>query len=178
MGVISLLIWLLFQAAQAVQPPGMPEAPGVYLRQGDSGWNCLRPAVDSNANATGIQLFVDTGGYTDLGQSVTLSGSRASTRVPFPKPVFYVRAVGSAKDAAIVRLKQKKNSREYKTSFSNVTVQNKGGFRKEDLYKLTSQVFPDGSFSVSPENDLGRGEYLLVLGNAVPTYDFGVDGGE
>ena len=52
---------------------------------------------------------------------------------------------------------------------------NKEGFRKEDVFKLINRYLPDGFFSVSTEKELPPGEYLLVLGNAVPAYDFGVD---
>ena len=96
-------------------------------------------------------------------------------RILVPKPVLYVRAIGSAKDAMLIRLTKKRDQRVVKTSFSNVTVANKGGFRREDVFKLILQESPDGFFSVSPEKELPSGEYLLVLGNAVPAYDFGID---
>jgi len=78
----------------------------------------------------------------------------------------------------LVRLTIKKDARVYKTSFSNVTVENKEGFSKGNIFKLIRQINPDGSFSVSPEKELPPGEYLLVLGSAVPAYDFGIDGGK
>jgi hypothetical protein len=172
---MSLLFLFLAQAAEAVRMPDVPEAPGVYLLQGQSAWTHLQPAVTSDTNANGLQLFVYTGGYTDLGMNVVCPGSRASLRVFVPQPVLYVRAVGSAKDAMLIRLTKKKGQRVVRTAFSNVTVANKGGFRREDVFKLILQESPNGFFSVSPEKELPPGEYLLVLGNAVPAYDFGID---
>ena len=172
---LSVLFLFLAQATDAVRTPDVPEAPGVYFLKGESAWVRLQPAVTSDANAKGLQLFVDTGGYTDLGINVVCPGSRASIRMFVPKPVLYVRAVGSAKDAMLIRLTKKKDNRVIKTAFSNVTMANKGGFRREDVFKLIHQEYPDGFFSVSPEKELPPGEYLLVLGNAVPAYDFGVD---
>jgi hypothetical protein len=172
---LSLLLFFFAQAADAVRVPDAPETPGVYFRQDDSSWTRLKPAVASNANASGIRLFVDTGGYTDMGMSISCPGARALVRFFVPKPTLYIRAVGSEKDAMIVRLTKKKDKRVYKTSFSKVTVENKAGFSKGDIFKLIHQANPDGSFSVSPEKELPPGEYLLVLGSAESTYDFGID---
>lgn len=175
---LSLLFLFFAHAAETIQAPEIPESNGVYFRQGDSNWIRLQPAVTADAGASGLQLFVYTGGYTDMGITISCPGPRASVRISVPKPTLFIRAVGSAKDAMLVRLTKKSDKRVYKTSFSNVTVGNKGGFRKKDIFSLISQEYPDGSFSVSPEKDLPPGEYLLVLGNAVPAYDFGVDRGK
>jgi hypothetical protein len=172
---LVLLFLFLVQSADAVRAPDVPEAPGVYFLQGESAWVPLQPVVTSDANAKGLQLFVYTGGYTDLGLNVACPGSRASIRILVPKPVLYVRAVGSAKDAMLIRLTQKRDRRVVKTSYSNVTMTNKEGFRPEDVFQLILQESPEGVFSVSPEKELPPGEYLLVLGNGVPAYDFGVD---
>jgi hypothetical protein len=172
---LSFLFLFFAQAADAVRAPDVPETPGVYSLQGESAWLPLQPAVTSDANAKGMQLFVYTEGYTDLGLSVVCPGSRASIRMRVPKPVLYVRAIGSAKDAMLVRLTKRGDQRVIKTAFSNVNTSNKEGFRREDVFKLILQESPDGFFSVSPEKELPPGEYLLVLGNAVPAYDFGID---
>jgi hypothetical protein len=172
---LGLLFLFLAQTADVVRATDVPEAPGVYSLQGESAWVRLQPAVTSDANAKGLQLFVYTGGFTDLGLNVACPGSRASIRMLVPKPVLYVRAIGSAKDAMLIRLTKKRDQRVVRTAFSNVTMANKGGFRREDVFNLILQESPDGFFSVSPEKELPPGEYLLVLGNAVPAYDFGID---
>jgi hypothetical protein len=172
---LSLLFFFFAQAASPGRVPDVPETPGVYFQQADSGWIRLQAAATSNANTRGVQLFVDTGGYTNMGMSVTCPGARALLRIIAPKPTLYIRAIGSEKDAMLIRLTTKKDKRVYKTSFSNVTVENKEGFSKGDIFKLNRQSNPDGSFSVSPEKELPPGEYLLVLGDAAPAFDFGVD---
>ena len=170
-----MLYFFAAQAAGEIQAPGVPETPGIYFRQDDSSWIRLQPAVTADAGTDGLQLFVYTGGYTDLGMSIACPGPKAAVRISVAKPTLYARAVGSAKDAMLIRLAKKKDRRVCKMSFSNVSVGNKGGFRKEDIVNLISQDYPDGSFSVSPEKKLTPGEYLLVLSTNVPAYDFGVD---
>ena len=107
--------------------------------------------------------------------NIACRGPRATMRILLPKPMFYVRGIGPAKDAMLIRLTEKKDSRVFKTSFSNVTVENKGGYRKGDISKLDAIQYPDGSFSVSPEKALAPGEYLLVFSSASTAYDFGID---
>ena len=131
---LSLLFLFLAQAAEAVRTPDVPEAPGVYSLQGESVWARLQPAVTSDASAKGLQLFVYTDGYTDLDMNVVFPGSRASLRLLVTKPVLYVRAVGSAKDAMLIRLTKKKDQRIVRTAFSNVTVANKGGLQKRGCF--------------------------------------------
>lgn len=172
---LRILLLLSLQDADAVPVQGAPEPPGVYFSRGDSGRIPLKPAVTENAGASGLDLFVYTDGYTDLSINISCPGPRASLRMTEAKPTFYVRAIGSPKDAMIVRLTRKKDKRIYKTTFSNVTVGNKGGFRKKDVFNLVVREDSDGAFSVSPERELPPGEYLVVLGNALPVYDFGVD---
>ena len=174
--MIWLNVLLLIFAQAAIAPaPSAPEKTGVYFRQNDSGWITLQPAVVSDSKTKGMGLFVYSGGYTNLDVDVTCPGARASTRISVPKPTFYARGIGSAKDAMIIRLTQKKDSRNFKTSFSNVTVDNKGGFRKGDIQKSETAADADGSFSITPERELAPGEYLLVLGSGVSGYDFGID---
>jgi hypothetical protein len=171
----SILILFFAQVAAGAPAQDVPQARGIYFRQANANWLPLQPAVTADAGASGLQLFVYTGGYTDLAMNISCPGSRALVRMSVQRPTLYVRAVGSAKDAMLIRLTKKKGKRVYETSYSNITVENKEGFRKGDIFNLISQAYPDGSFSVSPEKDLPPGEYLLILGNAVPAYDFGVD---
>lgn len=172
---LRILLLLFVQAAETVPVQDAPEPPGVYFSRSDHDRIQLKPAVTENAGASGLQLFVYTDGYTNLSINISCPGPRASLRMTEAKPTFYVRAIGSPEDAMIVRLTKKKDKRIYRTTFSNITVGNKGGFRKKDVFSLIVREDPDSAFSVSPERELPQGEYLLVLGNALPVYDFGVD---
>jgi hypothetical protein len=172
---IGLLLLSLAQVHVPPAPMAVPEAPGVYLLQNNSSWLALQTAVVSDADAKGLDMFVYTGGYTDMGMHIACRGPHASLRVPIEKPTFHVRKIGALKDASIIRLSVRKDSRVFKTSYSNVSVDNKGGFDKRDIFKLIASENTDGSFSVIPERALPPGEYILVFGNALATYDFGVD---
>jgi|WetSurMetagenome_2_1015567.scaffolds.fasta_scaffold214299_2 hypothetical protein len=171
---LNVLLLLFVQADGAPVPPA-PEKSGIYFHQNTADWVSLQPAVASDSKAKGMGLFVYSDGLTNLGLDITCPGAKASTRLSVPKPTFYSRGVGSAKDAMLIRLTQRKESRICRTSFSNVTVDNKGGFRKGDIQKLETAEYPDGSFSVTPAKELPPGEYLVVFGNTVSGYDFGID---
>jgi hypothetical protein len=162
-------------AGVAAPAPSVPEKSGIYFHQNDADWVSLQPAVVSDSKTKGMGLFVYSDGLTNLGLDIACPGAKASARLSVPKPTFYSRGVGSAKDAMLIRLTQKKESRICRTSFSNVTVDNKGGFRKGDIQKLETAEYPDGSFSVTPARELTPGEYLVVFGNTVSGYDFGID---
>jgi hypothetical protein len=173
---LNLLLAILVQTAGASAPaPIVPEKSGVYFRQHDTDWVNLQPVVIADSKTKGMELFVYSGGYTNLDIDITCPGAKAFLRLSVPKPAFYSRGVGSPKDAMLVRLTQKKDSRVCKTSFSNVTVDNKAGFRKADIQKLETAQYPDGSFSVAPAKELAPGEYLLVFSNSVSGFDFGID---
>ncbi len=172
---LGLMLLFFLQAAAPAPDAGVPAEPGVYLHQVDTGWVRLSPAEISGADARGVRLFVYTGGYTDTGMRLTCPGPAAAVRLSARKPTLYLREAGTVEDALIVRLRKKKDSRVLTTSFSNVTVGNKGGFDRKDVFRLRRLEHADGAYSVSPEKDLPPGEYLLVFGDALPAYDFGID---
>jgi hypothetical protein len=171
----GILMLLLLQSIDTAQLADMPLDQGVYYHPDKSSWVRLPPAIFSKANAKGVDMFVYTAGYTDMGMKLTCPGPRAATRIAVPKPVLFVRGADPSKDAMLIRLKKKKDRRTVETAYSNVTVENKGGFRKGDIYRLNPGELPDGSYSLTPDKNLPEGEYLLVFGNAPTAYDFGVD---
>jgi hypothetical protein len=156
----------------------MPADKGVYHRQDDGGWARLNPARIGEVNAEGVELFIDTGGYTSLGMKGVLEAARASFRISTPRPVFYVRGVGIPEDALLIQLKRERNRRIYQTSSADAAIDNKGGFRKKDIRKTAVIVYSDTFFSVTPEQALKPGEYLLLFGYANAGYDFGIDAAE
>jgi hypothetical protein len=165
----NVLVLLLLQIAEA------PEAPGVYYRQNDTTWVVLKAAPIAEMKTSGMELFIATGGYTNLGMSIVCRGPEASLRIASPKPVFFVRGVGSAEDAFLVRLTQKKDRRTFRTSSSAASVENKGGFKRENIQRTAVTMNPDKSFLVTPEEDLKPGEYMFVFGYATAGFDFGID---
>ncbi len=170
-----VLLFLLFQGGLAARAPGIPASPGVYYRQNDNNWIGIPRASVSSTKAKGLDLFVETGGFTKLGTDIACPGARASTRISAPRPTFYVRESDGPKDAMLIRLTQKKTSRTFHTSSADATVENKEGFRKADIRKTIVTEYPEKIASITPEEDLKPGEYLLVLGAEDISFDFGID---
>lgn len=154
----------------------LPESPGVYCRKEDGTWVGLKRAVISRTEAGGLDMFVATGGYTDVGAETMIAGARAEIRSSNPRPEFYVKESGLPADVALIRLNSKKRNRVFRTSFGNSSFGNKAGFRKEDLQAIRVTAIGDGSVTIRPEADLAPGEYLLVIGSAANGFDFGIEG--
>jgi hypothetical protein len=172
----QLGIWLLlFQATQTATAPKIPDSPGVYYMQDNGKWGTLTAASGAKTTTKGLDLFVETGGYTNLETDVVCQGARANTRISIPRPTFYVRGVGAAGNAILVEFTQKKERRTFRKSSANVTAENRIGVRKGAVRQTTVTTYPGGIFSVTPEAGLKPGEYLLVLGDAAASYDFGID---
>lgn len=171
--------WLIFlfllQVVKAPLLPDMPTTPGVFYKPTDTDWIKLPPAAIVEMKIKGMDMFIQTGGYTNLKMSIVCRGARAPMRISIPNPAFYIREAGSIKDVMIIRLTQKKDKRTFKASFTDATVENKSGFREKDIRKVSLMEYPDGSYSVAPAENLELGEYLLVFGKATEGYDFGIE---
>jgi hypothetical protein len=154
--------------------PGFPEGQGVYCRMTESGWTKLEPATISELKSEGIKRFIETAGLSTIYTTITYKGSKASIRVPDARPVFFVRGTGSTQDAIIVRLTQKKDSRETYTESDNTTYDNKGGYKTSEIQRLLITPYSKDAFSATPEEGLKPGEYLLTFGNTNVGFDFSV----
>ncbi len=169
-----VLLLLLMQAAKPAPVPGMPAAAGVYFRQDDAQWIKLEPAAMADMRSKGMGDFLDTAGYHNLDVTVTYQGVQAKMQIAAQRPIFYVRGVGSAKEATVVHLTRKKDNRTVKTVSSAATTENKGGFTTEEIEPVTVTINTDDSFSVAPDQELKPGEYLLAFSYANAGFDFGV----
>ena len=174
--MISLvfLLALLNQVPKPAPVPGMPVAPGVYYKQTDGQWFKLEYAVMADMKGKGLGGFLETDGYLKLDITVSYPGAQARLQIPTPRPAFFVRATGAAKDAMIVQLTRGKDRRTIQTSSSATSLENKGGFKKQEIQHVNVVVYADESFSVTPQDDLKPGEYLLVFGYANTGFDFGI----
>jgi hypothetical protein len=175
MNRMCVLLFILLQSSNPAEMPDLPAASGVYYRMGGAKWVSLQPATIEKMNPKGMELFIETGGYTNLGMSMVCRGSKAAMRITASKPIFFVRGVGSSEDAMLIKLSQKKDARSFHTSSTESSVGNKGGFRKGDIRRVVTTKYPDHSYSLTSEEDLSKGEYLLVFGNATTGFDFGID---
>jgi hypothetical protein len=174
MRFLGLMLLCLMQLAKPAPVPGLPEAAGVYFRQDNTEWIKIETAVMAAMKSKGMGEFLETDGYTNLDMLVTYEGAQAKLQIPMPRPTLYVRGAGSAKDAMIVSLTRKKDSRTVRTASSVATVENRAGFRKDEIQRVTVTVYSDNSFAVTPEQDLKPGEFALVFGFANAAYDFGI----
>ena len=169
-----LIVFCFLQAAKPAPVPGLPTPAGVYIRQDDAKWIKLDQPVTAKSKTKGMGLFIETDGLSGLGMTTVYYGAEASLEISATRPILYVRGAGSPKEAVIVQLTRKKDSRLLQTSKSDATVENKGGFRKADIRRVTVSVYSDDSFSVTPENELKPGEYLLLFGNSGGAFEFGI----
>ncbi len=167
-------LFLLFQGT-AVPMPERPSTSGVYFLQDNASWIRLQLAPIADSKIKGLDIYVRSGGYTNLGLKMDCRGSKAALRVRAPRPVFSIREAGSSKDAMLIRLTVQRNRRTFRATASDASTENRGGFKQQDIRKLQVQEYADHSFTLMPQEDLEPGEYLLFFGNVNSSYDFGVD---
>jgi hypothetical protein len=172
--MMGCVLLLALQGIKPAPPHGMPAANGVYYQSGADKWIPLKPVAMANTKAKGLENYLQTEGYTNLGVTAVYQGGHASAQFTIPRPGFYVRGIGSPTDAMIVQLAAKKDARMLQMSSGLASVENKGGFKKEEIHKVGILEYDDGSFSVAPEHDLKEGEYLLVFGYPDGGFDFGI----
>ncbi len=125
----------------------------------------------------GMEHFLDTYGWSNLNRTIVFQGAAAGIRIIEPRPTFYVRGVGSAQDVLIAQLARKKDTREIQASSTNASVNNKEGFKRGSICRVTADVLAKDFYSVTPEENLKPGEYLLVFGHAEIAFEFAVQAG-
>ncbi len=169
-----LMILALAQTPKPAPPQGMPAGPGVFYAQSSGKWTKLDPAFVDHSKVKGMDAYIDTDGYTALNMTYEYLGASAPLQLTGRQPVFYARGVGSPQYAQIVQLAKKRNSRTIRTVAQEMSVSNRGGFKRDEIRPVTVTALSDGSYSITPVNDLKPGEYLLALGSAVTGFDFGI----
>lgn len=162
------------QAGKPAPPPDLPANPGVYYRRGDAAWIKLEPAAVVDSRMSGLDQFIYTDGMTDVTTSVVYGGAQARVQISDPRPVLYIRGAGSSADAMIVHLTRRKDRRTTQISHSAASVDNKGGFKRGEIRKAAVLLYSDDSFSLTPEEELKPGEYLIAFGYPDKAYDFGI----
>jgi hypothetical protein len=178
MKVTLLCLLLVWTSALAAQTPAIssdpPAASGIYFRQGKSGWITLARAAIADTRTQGMERFLDTHGWSNLSRTIVFRGATSSVRIPDRKPTFYVRGIGSAGDVLIAELKKKADTREIQASSTDASVNNKEGFKRGSIYRVTAVPLARDFYTVTPEEDLKPGEYLLVFGHAYNAFDFSI----
>ncbi len=172
--IVALVGDIFGQVPKPEPPAGMPQGTGVYYRQSSGKWQKLDPAYVDASKVKGMEAYLDTDGYTALNMNYEYLGVSAPLQLPETQPVFYVRGIGAPQYAQIVQLTAKKDRRTVRTVSTEVSVGNRGGFKRDQIRPVTITALSDGSYSITPVNGLKPGEYLLALGNAVTGFDFGI----
>ena len=162
------------QEAKPDAPAGLPERAGVYYPQGPEKWIRLDPAFVDDSKVKGMNAYLQTEGLTGLNMDYVYLGVSAPLQLSERRPTFYVREVGAPQYGQIVQLTQRKENRTVHTASTEVSVGNRGGFKRGEIRPVTITALSDGSFSIVPVSELKPGEYLLALGTAVTGFDFGI----
>ncbi len=174
-------LFLLSESAAMAQTPavpaGLPAAVGVYYHPGEAGWVALARPVMAATKTQGMEHFLDTYGWSNLSRTIVFQGAAAGVRIFNLKPTFYVRGVGSAQDVLIAQLTRKKDTREIQASSKQASVNNKEGFKRGSIFRVGATVLAKDFYSVTSEENLQPGEYLLVFGHADTAFDFSIQAG-
>jgi hypothetical protein len=113
----------------------------------------------------------------------TFRGAAAPIQISEKRPTFYVKelpsltniAGRSGRDLVIVRFDKKKDHRELQVTNGGNMFTFKAGLSKDRVPDIQVKTISDGIFSVTPNEDLKPGEYLLTFeamgGNGC---DFGI----
>jgi hypothetical protein len=156
-----------------------PPSDGVFYKT-ETGWQQLEVLTSAGQNIH-VNMFTLHGGGDQI-----YRGAQAPIQLPDRRPVFCIKITPAealmaksggpiaARNAAIVILTKKKDHRELrsvKTGLSGV----KSGIDKKLLPDITVRSINNLMFTITPNQDLAPGEYLLtwkVLGT--DGYDFGI----
>jgi hypothetical protein len=81
----------------------------------------------------------------------------------------------SGRDLLIIRFDKKKDHRELQTTSGGNMFTFKAGISKDRMPEITTKTLADGTFMITPNEDLKPGEYMVTfsaLGHS--GYDFGI----
>jgi hypothetical protein len=171
----AILVFLLFFQIETPVFNAAPGESGAWLSRNEN-WLKMSPAPVSNAKARGLDNYLYTNGYTSLDMDVSFAGPMAALRISDREPVFLVVPEDDKNyEPMLIRLSKKKDRRTTRTRLSSATIDNKQGFRRQDIVRTIITVNSDKSLAVRPERSLKPGEYLFVAGQSGFGCDFGVD---
>jgi hypothetical protein len=160
--------------SKSPEAPELPAREGVFYQPGNGQRIELRKAQASNSKAGDIDRYLMTAGLEGLGATYTYSGGRAILQVKEKKPTFHVCGSIGNKGAIIVRLTRKQDSRTIQTNSGEASSDNRMGYRRSDLFRVSLNAESNGCFSAKPELELKPGEYMFSMGSSPSAYDFGI----
>lgn len=95
---------LILESALVAGIDNAPREAGVYMLRGDAEWVELEPAPVAGARTRGLEMFIETGGYTRFFVDIAFAGEKAAWRTTDRSPRFFFRGPFSPADLLIVRL--------------------------------------------------------------------------
>jgi len=170
---VALLLGLC--VVSFAQDAAEPLDHGAYYKAKD-GWQKLEllTATGSNIHVNALTLH---GGAKQL-----YRGAEAPVQLSDRRPVFYIKTTPdkeqqlavAARETVVVLLSKKEDHRELQTVKSGL-LGVKAGYDKKQMPDVTLHSINNLVFTVTPNQDLAPGEYLLTwnaMGNV--GYDFGI----
>jgi hypothetical protein len=178
--VVAVATLCAGQNATAVPQDIQSLADGFYYKT-TQGWQKLEPLQMAGGGLKHVgKMFVP--GLTP--QMVwTFRGAKSPIQIAERRPTFCIKeqpmmsevAGRTERDLAIVRFDKKKDHRELQTTSGGNMVTFKAGISKERLPDITTSKVADGIFTVTPNQDLQPGEYLITFSSmGANGYDFGI----
>ena len=180
--LLSILVAsaLFAQTPVVVEKDAVPQEDGFYYKS-PAGWQKLQPITMTGGGTKHMgKMFVP--GLTP--QMVwTFRGAEAPIQISEHKPVFYIKelpalaniAGRSERDVVIVRFDKKKDHRELQTTNLGDMFTFEAGLSKDRTPDIPTKTVAEGVFTVTPNQDLAPGEYLLTFGaSGYSGYDFSI----
>lgn len=173
---------------------------GIYHESGQNNLVRLDPTVVSSQKSGGFGAAVAqayTYGLAKSKSTSVISGSNARKQIHDTIPVFYFyfdkskdnlnnyaawwfASATSPNEFALVKLKEKKDSREIVTGKSNA-YSSSTGISEDQKIPFDYTEVGEGIFKVTPRGNLKQGEYCFMFTGAVPSihannkvFDFGI----
>lgn len=154
--------------------PESPEREGVFYQPGNGQWIELREAQASESKAGDIDRYLMTAGLAGLSATYIYSGAHADFQIKEKRPTFHLCGSNDSKNAIIVQLTRKQDSRTIQTNSGEASSDNRMGYRRPDLFRVSLSAVSSGCFSAKSDLELEPGEYLLSVGSSASAYDFGI----
>jgi hypothetical protein len=162
-------------------PKDMQSLSDGFYYKASQGWQKLSPISMAGGGAKHVEkMFVP--GLTP--QFVwTFRGAEAPVQISERRPTFCVKESAAManiegrteRDLIIVRFDKRKDHRELQTTNGGNMFTFKAGLSKDRTPDVTVKPIADGTFTVTPNEDLRPGEYMLTFGGlGYSGYDFGI----
>lgn len=153
------------------------QQPGIYFEQNGT---ALTPAAYSGTQSSNKIVKANVS-WTFRGSHspLQLSTNRPHFRLvcgfgPVPLLMLCQPGASQPNDLIVVQLDEKSDHRESRMATGNMFGAGHGGFDPKRTVTVTIVKKEDGSWDVSPAQDLKPGEYLLTSGMSPQGFDFGV----